>query len=116
MCWRRTHPQPCRHLGVGFARQSERDDRHMGDLIEALTIFQKYTNLDRPTNCVDGRLIVGGIRPDRVSPQDMTLLGALGFQWHAEEKVFFSDRFGQTGFARFKCVRRTLRNLRLPIL
>lgn len=59
----------------------------MNDLIEALTIIQKYIgNVYAPTNCSHDEFFIMG--PDKdgssVSPEDMQRLKELGFRWDTE--------------------------------
>jgi hypothetical protein len=51
----------------------------MLNLIEALTIFAKYQNLDYPTMCEHDVLYVVGITEEEVSVEDRARLDALGF-------------------------------------
>jgi len=69
----------------------------MDDLIEALQILRKYGNPEFPTHCEHDMLCVMTIMPSTVSPEDITRLGALGFDIADEstgEAYFYSLRFG----------------------
>lgn len=63
----------------------------MKDLIEALTIFAKYTQDDRPTICEHDELIVL-VDPSLVSEEDMNRVCVLGFL--PSDEYFKSFRFG----------------------
>lgn len=63
----------------------------MKDLIEALTIFSKYTQDNRPTICEHDELIVL-VDPSLVSEEDMARLCVLGFL--SSDEHFKSFRFG----------------------
>jgi len=64
----------------------------MKDLIEALNIFAKYTQDDRPTHCEHDTLMVL-VDPNIVSEEDVTKLDELGF-FVSGEGNFYSFRFG----------------------
>lgn len=64
----------------------------MDELIEALQIFRKYGNKQRPTHCEHDVLCVVGI--DVVSDEDANKLNLLGFHWSAEYDSWVSFRFG----------------------
>ena len=66
----------------------------MEKLIEALQIFLKYGNPDRPTHCEHDELYICGIDPDDVSEEDKEKLETLGF--------FVSDSSGEECFMSFK--------------
>jgi len=67
----------------------------MKDLIEALQIFLKYGNLPYPTHCEHDILIVYGIEPQDVSPEDTERLDKLGFRVNEDyPEAFSSFRFG----------------------
>lgn len=51
----------------------------MEDLIKALQIFLKYTNLQNPTNCEHDAMIIYEIGFDEVDPSDREELDKLGF-------------------------------------
>lgn len=64
----------------------------MNELIEALTIFAKYTQDDHPTHCEHDTLMVL-VDPSDVSEEDIVKLNELGF--HAsDDRNFYSFRFG----------------------
>lgn len=63
----------------------------MNDLIEALKIFQKYTDAKFPTYAVDYILYVE-VHPGDVSKEDTASLGELGFFPLIHD--FYSYRFG----------------------
>lgn len=63
----------------------------MDDLIEALSIFRKYTDSYNPTHCEHDVLIVP-IDPSSVSQDDINRLEQLDFM--VEEEHFYSFRFG----------------------
>lgn len=64
----------------------------MDDLIEALTIFRKYTNESNPTNCSHDVLAVCDIEEGAVSAEDVARLDTLGFFW--DDECWISYRFG----------------------
>ena len=66
----------------------------MSDLIEALQIFLKYKNEERPTHCEHDEMAVVGITFDEVSVEDRDKLDKLGFFWVEEVEVWVSYRFG----------------------
>jgi len=65
----------------------------MGDLIEALTLMQKYANPQYPTNCEHDTLWVN-VQPELVSPEDVRRLDELGFFPDSDGMGFMSYRFG----------------------
>ncbi len=65
----------------------------MKDLIEALTLFAKYTDEHHPTCCEHDQLYVL-VDPAKVTAEDKTRLEALGFIADAGEGHFYSFRFG----------------------
>jgi hypothetical protein len=69
----------------------------MDDLIEALQIFRKYTNCERPTSCENNILYVD-CNPALVSVVDKKRLDELGFVpesvWSHHNDCFASYRFG----------------------
>jgi hypothetical protein len=65
----------------------------MSDLIEALQIFAKYGNPDRPTNCSHDELFVD-ISPKLVSKKDKKRLDELSFFTDKDDDGFKSFRFG----------------------
>ncbi len=67
----------------------------MKDLIEALRIFQRYSDLDHPIICAHDELVIAGISPRDVSSVDIERLAELSFLICEEEDgYFFSFRFG----------------------
>jgi len=69
----------------------------MRELIEALTIFAKYTNAASPTCCEHDILYVL-VDPAVVSAEDRARLARLGFYAHEDDnndKDFYSYRFGR---------------------
>jgi len=69
----------------------------MKDLIEALTIFLKYTDIEYPTHCEHGVLTVC-VDPALVTAADKDRLEELGFDagedGSDQECGFYSFRFG----------------------
>ena len=65
----------------------------MDDLIEALTIFRKYTDTRYPTNCVHDWLGIMRV-PKDVTEADRLRLEQLGFLWSDEYDSWGSYRFG----------------------
>lgn len=65
----------------------------MKDLIEALTLFAKYTNAKHPTCCEHDVLYVL-VDPTKVSTEDRIRLDALGFHAQEDDNNFYSNRFG----------------------
>jgi hypothetical protein len=63
------------------------------DLLEAFTIFAKYTDAARPTICAHDTLYVL-VDPARVTAEDRERLEALSFIIHWRNNNFFSTRFG----------------------
>lgn len=66
----------------------------MKDLIEALTIFQKYKNVRNPTHCDHDVLRIMAVGRDEVSAEDGVRLGQLGFFWSEEDEAWASFKFG----------------------
>lgn len=62
-------------------------------LIEALTIFAKYTDRSYPTHCEHDELYVI-VSPDVVSSADAIRLDKLGFYPCEEDGCWKSHRFG----------------------
>lgn len=62
-------------------------------LIEALTIFNKYSNPVRPTNCCHDVLFVKATDSSNINPEDLSRLGELGFIWD-DNDGWYSFRFG----------------------
>ena len=65
----------------------------MKDLIEALTIFAKYTSDAHPTCCEHDVLYVL-VDPARVTAEDRARLDVLGFVAQESDRDFRSYRFG----------------------
>jgi hypothetical protein len=61
------------------------------DLIEALTIFAKYTDAEYPTHCEHDKLYVL-VDPAKVTAEDKARLEDLGFRPSVD--AFYSFRFG----------------------
>ena len=65
----------------------------MEDLIKALQIFLKYGNPYSPIHCEHDEMFVA-IEPEKVSEEDITALGELGFMPCDTNEIFYSFRFG----------------------
>ena len=65
----------------------------MKKLIEALNIFLKYGDPERPTHCLSGTLLIK-INPDDVSYEDEIKLEELGFRANNDVGNFYSYQFG----------------------
>lgn len=65
----------------------------MNDLIEALTIFAKYTSDKHPTCCEHDILYVL-VDPAEVTTEDRVRLEALSFRAQKRDHNFYSNRFG----------------------
>ena len=63
------------------------------DLLEALTLFAKYTSDDHPTCCEHDMLYVL-VDPAAVSAEDCVRLDVLGFTAQESDGNFRSSRFG----------------------
>ena len=67
----------------------------MKDLIEALTIFQKYKDVRNPTHCEHDVLTIMAVGRDEVSAKDAKRLEKLGFIWSEEDDgAWISFKFG----------------------
>lgn len=66
----------------------------MKKLIEALTIFARYRDLEWPTHCEHDVLYVVGISYAEVSDEDRARLDELGFVWSICEACWLSFRYG----------------------
>lgn len=67
----------------------------MSNLIKALQIFLKYGDPKYPTHCEHDVLMICGIDPADVSPEDKKALDDLGFYVDTEDDdCFKSFRFG----------------------
>jgi hypothetical protein len=64
----------------------------MKDLIEALTIFLKYKDEERPTHCEHDVLYIMGVEEDEVSEEDKKRLDELGF--HFGDDCWESYKYG----------------------
>jgi len=72
-----------------------KQEKKMKDLIEALTIFQKYLDGEDnrfPTKCENDEMRILDVDPKDVSPQDHIRLDALGF--YVTGDGYMSHRFG----------------------
>lgn len=65
----------------------------MMKLIEALTIFAKYTDAKHPTCCEHDTLYVL-VEPSKVSAEDIEHLSDLGFEPSESDGHFYSFRYG----------------------
>lgn len=65
----------------------------MKDLIEALQIFAKYTDVNHPTTCEHDVMYVL-VGPFDVPDEEKDKLEELGFSVNEEERHFYSWRFG----------------------
>ncbi len=68
----------------------------MKDLIEALTIFSKYTDTAWPTHCSHDQLTICGVGEDNPPTEaEQERLKELGFMWsEADGGAWISFRFG----------------------
>ncbi len=68
----------------------------MKDLIEALTIFMKYTGPEEhnPTHCEHDVLMVVGVKKSEPSKADKKRLEELSFTWDDQYDCYTSFRFG----------------------
>jgi len=66
----------------------------MKKLIEALTIFSKYADVDYPTHCEHDMLMVMDVAQESVSDTDVATLDKLGFFWNEEYDSWCSYRYG----------------------
>lgn len=66
----------------------------MKKLIEALTIFAKYKDVNYPTHCEHDVLMIAAVTEDEVSSEDKQKLDDLGFHWSKETDCWISYRFG----------------------
>ena len=64
----------------------------MKRLIEALTIFSNYADLEWPTNCEHDVLYIVGIDRDMVTDEDHARLEQLDFFW--SEDAYMSFHYG----------------------
>lgn len=65
----------------------------MDDLIQALQIFRKYGNPQRPTHCEHDVMYIP-ISPADVSEEDLATLANLGFFPTGDGETFQSFKFG----------------------
>lgn len=66
----------------------------MKDLIEALTIFQKYRDVPYPTHCEHDVLHVVCVHERLMNPEDAARLKKLSFCWEPDSDSWISMRFG----------------------
>lgn len=66
----------------------------MKDLIDALTIFLKYKNLECPTFCEHDTFFVHSIPYDKMSKEDIAEVERLSFIWCEGDNSWRSYRFG----------------------
>lgn len=66
----------------------------MKDLIEALTIFAKYSTTEWPTNCDHDWLGIMRVRQEQPTPEERERLGELGFLWSDEYDCWGSFKYG----------------------
>lgn len=67
----------------------------MKKLIEALTIFAKYKDVERPTHCEHDVLMIMAVTEDEVSEEDRKRLDELGFVWDGSDGgCWVSFRYG----------------------
>lgn len=66
----------------------------MQDLIEALSILNKYAPDEAATHCEHDVLLVCGVPLEVVSADDRRRLKALGFSWCQEHDTWASYRWG----------------------
>lgn len=65
----------------------------MKNLIEALSIFAKYADLEWPTHCEHDFLYIVGITREQVTDEDHARLEELEFIWDDDEG-YFSYHYG----------------------
>lgn len=65
----------------------------MNKLIEALQIFLKYGDPERPTHCEHDVLFIN-IDAKKVSEEDVKKLNLLGFNYSQNYECFISYKFG----------------------
>jgi hypothetical protein len=70
------------------------ETRTLQALIDALLIFRKYVNPERPTNTDHDILYVKGPEPDKMSPEDVVELDRLNFFWDEGLESWSSFVFG----------------------
>ncbi len=66
----------------------------MDDLIEALTIFKKYSDTHNPTHCEHDTLYIVGPVWGEISDEDRERLDELGFLYSENDDAIISFRFG----------------------
>ena len=66
----------------------------MKNLIEALQIFLKYEDAERPTHCEQHEMWITEVDKADVSQEDMKRLDELGFFWDDSSEGFKSFKFG----------------------
>lgn len=64
----------------------------MKDLIQALTIFSKYTDTHHPTRCEHDIMYISEV--GEVSESDSEELVDLGFEYDEHEEAWYSFRYG----------------------
>ena len=72
----------------------------MDDLIEALTIFGKYSDTNYPTRCEHDTLYICVSPEDLDDLKDIDRLDELGFFISDDEDCFISYRFGNAWWTR----------------
>jgi transposase len=63
----------------------------MENLIEALNIFKKYRNIDKPITCALKTLMIKEITKKMVSKEDQKRLNELDFKWDEEYSCWIMD-------------------------
>ena len=66
----------------------------MEDLIQALSIFARYTKAYAPTHCEHDVFYVVGVGKDTPSAEEKNRLETLGFFWSEDNNAWASFRFG----------------------
>lgn len=66
----------------------------MKKLIEALTIFAKYKDVEYPTACVHDALCIMAVTQEEVSKEDAELLDKYDFFWSQEFDCWCSFHYG----------------------
>lgn len=66
----------------------------MKKLIEALTIFAKYKDLEWPTHCEHDVFYVVGISEKEISKEDRKKLDELDFLWSDSDDCWISYHYG----------------------
>ena len=68
----------------------------MKDLIEALTIFAKYTNARQPILCDNLMLHIAEVKEADPTEEERARLEELTFLWSNEDECWISFHFGRT--------------------